>query len=138
MQLEIFAFQTNLLEWKKDCDFSTGSKWLPSRAAAYQRWHKGVDGVVLASMCFELAYPTPPAFYLKVQCNKPSFPGLLLRILSWVTNIQCFPDSRKCLDQLTDGVVGTTSAMLLLLILGDKGTCPFKEISGGEYHPSQI
>lgn len=97
---------------------------------------------VLMWWCWPLCavtWPTPTHQPLISRCNatSPAFldfhSGFCL-----ITNIQCFPDNGKGLDQLSDGVVGTTPAMFLLLILGDKGTCLFKEISGGKYHLSKI
>lgn len=127
-----YAFQSYLLGRKAVWDFRTDKPG----CLVGQQATRG-DKKMLVGQRWALCHVCWPSQHLQPQIpqcrsGKPGFPGLSLRLLPWITKIQCFWGRGESLDQLNDSVFGVTSAMLMLLTLGDERVCPSMEISRGE------
>jgi len=130
LELEVFAFQSYLLGGKAVWDFSIGHIGCLVGQQAIRDGKKVLVGQWWPPRSVPSQHFQPQIPWCR--SGKPGFPGLSLRILPWITKIQCFLGRGEALDQLSDSVFGITSAMPVLLIPGDDRACPFRAIYGGE------
>lgn len=130
------AFQSYLLGRKAVWDFRTDKPGCLVGQQATRGDKKMLVGQWWALCC--VLWPSQHLQPQIPQCRsgKPGFPGLSLRILPWITKIQCFRGRGEALDQLNDSVVGVTSAMLMLLTLGDERA--LWKYLGERYYPLKI